>query len=30
MYSKIDTKSYEKLMNKVGKTYMPQEKKNPN
>jgi hypothetical protein len=29
MYSKIDNKNYEKLMNKVGKSYMPQEKKKP-
>lgn len=29
MYSKLDNKSYEVIMTKVGKSYMPPEKKKP-
>jgi len=29
MYTKMDNKTYEKLMTRVGKSYMPKEKKKP-
>ena len=29
MYSKLDNKQYETIMTKVGKSYMPPEKKKP-
>ena len=29
MYSKLDNKQYEVIMTKVGKSYMPKEKKKP-